>query len=147
MTFLPRTVTALAFALLSTTAWADITVENAWVRATAGTGKVSAGYGVLVNSGPGDDQLLSVATTAAGMTELHQSKEADGVMSMEAVKALTVPAGGRIEMKPGGYHLMMMNVAQPLKAGDAVTLTFTFKSNGTVTATAKVLPLATAAFE
>lgn len=138
---------SLAFTLASTTAWADIVIEKAWVRATAGTGKVSAGYGVLVNNGPAEDHLLSVTTTAAAMTEVHQSKDTNGVMSMEPVAALAVPSGGRVELKPGGYHLMLMNVAQPLKAGDTITLIFTFKSKGAITATAKVMPLAATSFQ
>jgi hypothetical protein len=128
-------------------AFADIVIENAWVRATTGTNKVSAGYAAIVNTGPQADQLQSVSTPIAMMTEVHESKATNGVMSMEPVDTLTVPANGRVELKPGSYHLMIMNVTQPLKVGDMVDVTFNFKIKGAVTVKAKVLPLAATKFE
>ncbi len=147
MTFFHRTIVVLLLALFPVTAFADILIENAWVRATAGTNKVSAGYAAIINSGAQSDELLAVSTPAAMMTEVHESKSDHGVMSMDPVNKLTVSANGRIDLKPGSYHLMIMNVTKGLKVGETVDLTFTFKTKGPVTVRAKVLPLAATKFE
>jgi len=120
---------------------AETEIKDVWVRATAGTGKVTAGYGVIVNSGAVGDQLISVSTSAAMMVDVHQSKHEGGVMKMEPVRGLVIPASGIVELKPGGYHLMIMNVSQPLKAGEDIDLVFTFKNQGPVKVRAKVAPL------
>ena len=119
---------------------ADITVTDAWVRETIGAGKVSAGYARIVNTSTSTDRLLSVATPA-GMATLHRTLEQGGMMTMDAVQNLEVPAKGAIELKPGGYHIMIMNVSHPLKVGEAVDLVFTFEHAGKVNTTAKVAPI------
>jgi hypothetical protein len=135
------TMSLMASLSLADTALAETTVQNAWVRATAGSGKVSAGYGTIINTGPDADQLLYVSTPVAMMTELHQSKSENGIMSMEPVDALPISSGGKVELKPGGYHLMIMKLTQSLEVGETIELVFTFKKQGVVKATAKVVPL------
>jgi copper(I)-binding protein len=120
---------------------AQITVENAWVRATVGAGKVSAAYATIANSGKEADELIAVRFSGAMMTEIHESQSADGVMKMEAVASLAIPAGSKVELKPGGYHVMVMSLAQPLRVGDKATLVFVFKSQGEVSARADVVPI------
>jgi copper(I)-binding protein len=118
-----------------------VTVQNAWVRATVGTSRPTAGYAEITNSGSQDDELLSVSTSAAMMTELHRSTVENGVMKMEPVSNLAVPAGKTVKLEPGAYHLMIMQVMKSLKEGDTVDLVFTFKFQGPVKVAAKVLPL------
>lgn len=71
--------------------------------------------------------LISVASPAAGITEMHTMEFSGGVMRMHAVDSVDVPAGGSVEFKPGGYHVMLMQLKQPLKAGDKVPLVLTFQ--------------------
>jgi copper(I)-binding protein len=72
------------------------------------------------------------------MAALHKTVEADGVMKMEHVEALDIPADGMLEMKPGGYHIMLMGLTQPLKEGDEIEITLTFEKAGEVKLKAKV---------
>jgi len=132
----------LASGLLATPALADVTVKNAWVRATPGAAKVSAGYAVMVNGGKLDDVLLGVRTPLANVSHLHSSAGADGVMRMESVDELLVPAGKEVVLRPGDYHVMMMGLQKPLRVGDDIPLTFSFKNQGDVTVSARVMPLA-----
>jgi len=120
---------------------AEVTVRDAWVRATPGAGKVTAGYAVLSNGGSADDTLIGIRAADAGMAHLHSSANKDGVMQMKGVDSLVVPAGKGVTLAPGGYHIMIMNLKKPLKAGDEITLVFAFKKQDDVTATAKVMPL------
>ena len=76
------------------------------------------------------------------MVDLHQTVRQDGMMRMDAVEHLAVPAGGAVALDPGGFHLMIMGLKRPLKVGETVDLTFTFAKAGAVTVTAKVAPLA-----
>jgi len=131
----------LASAILATPALAEVTVKDAWVRATPGAAKVSAGYAVIVNDGKSDDVLLAVRTPLAGMAQLHASAAADGVMRMESVDELVVPAGMEVVLQPGDYHLMFMGLRKPLQVGDDIPLTFSFKNQGDVTVSARVMPL------
>ena len=125
----------------STSVRAEVSVQNAWVRATPGAAKVTAGYAVIVNSGPKADRLLAVSISDAAMTEIHQSMESGGIMKMDALNGLDVPAGGRVEMKPGGYHLMIMGLTRPLKVGEGMNVIFKFRDGGDVAVAAKVAPL------
>lgn len=133
----------LGFATLTASpAAAEIVVQDVWVRATAGAGKVTAGYGIIRNTGDEEDHLLSVGTPVAGMAHIHQSSRESGIMKMDPVDQLTIPAGGEVALAPGAtYHFMLMNLSQPLKVGETIELLLTFKNAGPVKATATVQPL------
>lgn len=131
--------------LMASSAWAEVTVEKAWVRATPSPGRATAGYAEIVNSGPVSDQLLGVHAASAEMTELHQSKSDGGMMTMQVIPVLEIPANGRVELRPGDYHLMIMGLTRPLKVGDTLDLEFIFKSAGKQIVKAKVAPLAATA--
>jgi hypothetical protein len=109
---------------------AGITVRDCWVRYADPTG---AAYFAISNSGNSADRLLSVSSDIAMNTEMHESAEANGVMSMAPVEAVTIPAGGQVEFKPGSYHIMLMGFNRELKVGDTVTLTLNFEKAGAVT--------------
>lgn len=102
-------------------ALAAVTVNEAWVRATVPGQSVAAGY-MKLRSGE-SATLVGIRTPLAPEAEVHEMSMQGGVMKMRAVNRLALPAGRVVELKPGGYHLMLMNVRNPLKAGDKVPLT------------------------
>jgi len=110
----------------------SVMIMKAYARAsTMPTAQTGAAYVSLMNHGA-DDKLVSVSTPAAKSAELHKSEVVDGVMKMEPVGALDVPQNGMIEMKPGGYHIMLMGLAKPLAKGEEIELTLTFEKAGEV---------------
>jgi copper(I)-binding protein len=117
---------------------AAITVENAWARATPGAIKTGGAYMTLVDHGADPDRLVGVSTPVAGKAELHVMSEANGVMTMRPVDALTVEPGKPVELKPGGYHVMLIDLKQPLKQGDSFPMSLTFEKAGTIQVTVKV---------
>jgi copper(I)-binding protein len=91
-----------------------------------------AAFMVLVNGGPTDDALVAASSPVATTVELHQTTaDASGVMTMAPVPEIPVPAGGKTELAPGGYHVMLIGLTEPLLEGGVVPLTLTFRS-GTV---------------
>lgn len=116
----------------------SVMVMKAYARASATPGADSgAAYVNLMVHGEAD-RLVGVSTPAAKMAALHKTVEADGVMKMEHVDGIDVPANGAIKMKPGGYHIMLMGLAAPLKEGDEIDLVLTFEKAGEVKVKAKV---------
>lgn len=110
----------------------SVMVMKAYARAsTTPTAETGAAYVSLMNHGA-DDKLVSVSTPAAKMAELHKSEVVDGVMKMAPVGALDLPMHGTLEMKPGGYHIMLMGLVKPLAKGDEIELTLTFEKAGEV---------------
>lgn len=110
-----------------------LTVVNAWARATPGGAKVGAGYLEIVNRTTADDVLLSASAPVAGKTEIHEMKHDDGVMKMRALTdGLTIPAGKTVSLSPGGLHIMFLDLAAPLTAGQRFDLELTFKTAGKV---------------
>ena len=116
----------------------SVMVMKAYARASATpTAQAGAAYVSLMAHGEGD-RLIAASTPAAKMAGLHKTVEADGVMKMEHVDAMDIPAHGMLEMKPGGYHIMLMGLTKPLKEGDEIELTLTFEKAGEMKVTAKV---------
>jgi copper(I)-binding protein len=109
-----------------------IQVDHAWARATPGGAKTAAVYLTLHNSGAVDDRLISVSTSMAEKAELHTTANDNGVMRMRSVAALNVKAGVPIELKPGGYHIMLLDLKGPLVAGQSFPLSLTFDKAGKV---------------
>jgi len=100
--------------------------------------KMGAAYMLIANSG-GADKLISASTNVAKTVELHTVIEENGVMQMRPVEGgIEVPASGNVELKPGGYHVMLIGLTKDLKAGDTVDLTLQFEKAGTTTLTAQV---------
>lgn len=111
----------------------DLMVMKAFARASATpTAETGAAYVSLMNHGKEGDSLVSVSTPAAAMAHLHKSEMVNGVMKMEPVDALELPGQGVLEMKPGGYHIMLMGLKQPLKKGDEIDITLHFQRAGDV---------------
>lgn len=105
----------------------DIAAESAFGYAPAASAKATGVYMTLTNSGPAD-KLVAAKSDVAMHTELHESLMVDGVMKMRAVEALDLPEGGKIEMKPGGLHVMLMGLNRPLEEGEIVPITLIFES-------------------
>lgn len=106
-------------------ATAQVAVSDAWVRGTV-AGQQSTGAFMRLTAGA-DATLVGVASPAAKVVEIHEMKHDGGMMKMSAVARLPLPAGKAVELSPGGYHVMLMGLAQPLKEGDSVPITLTFE--------------------
>jgi len=116
----------------------SVMVMKAYARASATpTAETGAAYVSLMLHGDAD-RLVSVSSPAAKMAGLHETVQQDGVMKMAHVDAIDIPAHGMLEMKPGGYHIMLMGLTKPLKEGDEIDLTLTFEKAGEVQVKAKV---------
>jgi copper(I)-binding protein len=109
-----------------------IKIENAYTRATAPGQQVAGGFMKIENKGNTGDQLLSASSSAAGEVQLHEMAMEGNVMKMRQVKDIAVPAGGSVELKPGSYHLMFMNLKGPFSAGQTVPVKLKFAKAGEV---------------
>jgi periplasmic copper chaperone A len=103
-----------------------IAVESIWARATPPGAKTGAVYLTLANKGFADDKLVGASTPVAAMAGLHTELMANGVMEMRPLKSIDVPPGGTAVLKPGGRHIMLMGLKQPLKRGGHFRLTLEF---------------------
>lgn len=123
------TLAALILGLASVPAWAaDVTVSDAWARATMPGQKVSAAYMRIVASE--DARLVSASSSVVPRVEIHEMKMDGSVMRMREVKALDLPKGKTVSLEPGGYHIMLMNLAKPIAAGERVPLSLVIESGG-----------------
>ena len=107
-------------------------IDHPFARATPPGAKSGAVFLTVLNGGSETDRLLRASTPIAGGVILHQMAVEDGVMKMRAVPSLTVNPGGRLELKPNGYHLMLIDLKQPLKLGERFPLTLSFERAGSV---------------
>jgi copper(I)-binding protein len=109
-----------------------IKIEGAYTRATAPGQQVAGGFMKIDNKGNAADQLLSASSPVAGEVQLHEMAMDGNVMKMRQVKDIAVPAGGSVELKPGGYHLMFLNLKGPFAAGQTVPVKLKFAKAGEV---------------
>ena len=116
---------ALCLLLASAVAHAEVTVADAWARATVPQQKASGAFMTLTSST--DTRLVAVSTPAAGVAEIHAMKMDGNVMKMHPVDGLDLPAGKAVALSPGGYHLMLMQLARPLEAGSTIAVSLTFE--------------------
>jgi len=138
-----RAALAAALALAAAGASAQVTVKNAWIRATVPVQKASGAFMQIVSAQ--DARLVAVATPVAGLVELHQMDMKGGMMNMRHVETIDLPAGKTVELAPGGYHVMLLELKRQMRAGDTVPLTLVVegkdKKRSTVAVTATVKPL------
>ena len=104
-----------------------ITLAGAWVRETLPGKDITAGFFTLANDGE-QDALIGVVCDAATTVELHRMAHENGQMKMEQVKEIVLPSHGEVKLEPGGLHLMLFGVREPLVAGKTVKLTLTFRN-------------------
>lgn len=123
---------ALVLAAGAGTASADIRIDNAWARATPPGIDRGAGYMTLHNDGEQTRTLTGGTAGWAERIEIHESREVDGQMRMQALPAgLTLEPGGAVELAPMGLHLMIMGLDEPLTEGDTRSLTLEFRNGET----------------
>ncbi len=113
-----------------------VTIYEIWARPTVPGGNVSAAYMQIKSSAP--VKLLKVDAAIAGNVEIHNMNMKDGVMEMKAVDAIDVPVNKIVELKPGGYHVMLMMLSKPINKGDSVPLKLTFEGGDKKTFTINV---------
>jgi hypothetical protein len=115
------------------------TVERAWSRPTPGGASVGAVYLEIFGDEKNTDRLIGVSSPVAGRAEFHTHKEIDGVMKMRKLDSIEIAPGTSHLLQPGGDHIMLFDLKEPLKQGTDVELTLTFEKAGDVKVTAKVL--------
>jgi copper(I)-binding protein len=111
---------------------AQVEVDKPWARATAPGAKVAAGYMVVRNKTASADRLVGASSPAAARVETHVTVRDGDVMRMREVKGYDIPAGGSFELKPGGPHLMFVDIKQPFKEGERIPATLKFEKAGDV---------------
>jgi copper(I)-binding protein len=115
-----------------TTPGPTIEIAHPFARATAATAKTGGAYFTIVNTGASDDRLIAASSPVAEKSEPHSTIDDNGVMKMRPLAGIEVKAGERVELKPGGMHLMLTGLKAPLKLGQSFPLTLTFEKAGAV---------------
>jgi copper(I)-binding protein len=116
----------LALLLSLPAAAQGVTATNAWVRGTIPGQPVTGAFMTL--SSTGDGTVVSVSSPVAGTAEIHRMVLEDNVMKMRPLSKLELPAGKSVNLNPGGYHIMLMDLKRPLRAGESVPLILTVES-------------------
>ena len=119
---------ALAALLVALPAAAQVTVTDPWVRGTV-QGQMATGAFMKLQSAK-DARLVEATSPVAGVVEIHEMTMQNNVMRMRAVKAVSLPAGRAVELKPGGYHVMLMDLKQQMKEGEVVPVTLVVETAG-----------------
>ena len=122
----------LLLAFVASPALAQMTIADAWTRATAPGAKIGAGYMTIHNASKAPDKLVSISSPAAEKVQTHVTVKDGDIFRMREVKGYDIPAGGAFELKPGGAHLMLVNLKAPLKEGDRVPLVLRFERAGEI---------------
>lgn len=133
--------------LVSTPALAEIKLDNVQAFETSEGMKNGAVLLSITNTGAEDDTLVSASSTIAAKTEVHEMSENNGIMKMQKVDTVLVKAGETVTFKPDGYHIMVMGLKAPLKAGEEFPLSLTFNKAGTVNHTVGIVSRAPIAAE
>jgi copper(I)-binding protein len=108
-------------------------IENAFSRPTPGGATVAVGYLTIVNSGSAPDRLVSATSDISAKTQIHEMKVENGVMEMRELTAgLPIPAGATVRLKPGGDHIMFVDLKHPVKPNDVIHAVLTFEKAGKV---------------
>ena len=113
---------------LSSSASAEVIAKDAWVRGTVPAQKLTAAYMTLTSTE--DAKIVGATSPAARKTEIHASMMMGGVNQMHSVDAIPLPAGKPVELRPGGYHVMLMDLAKQVKPGESVPIVFTIEGKG-----------------
>jgi copper(I)-binding protein len=138
-----RILATAAFLAAAAPALAQVSVNDPWVRATVPQQKTTGAF--MRITAAKDSRLVAVQSPLAGTVEIHEMKMENNVMKMRAVAGIDLPAGKTVELAPSGYHVMLMDLKQPMKEGESVPLTLVVegkdKKRETVEIKAQVRPL------
>ena len=119
-----------------------IVVSTPYARATPPGAQVAGGYLTIVNTGTTPDRLVGLSADVSARPELHEMKLDKGTMIMRPLdKGIELPPGGKVELKPGGLHVMFTSIQRQLKAGETVRTTLEFEKAGKVDVVFPVLPI------
>lgn len=111
----------------------DLEIIHPWTRATPNGAKVAGGYVKIINHGKSDDRLVSASSELSNRTEIHSMSVIDGVMKMRhEPDGIEIPAGATVELKPGGWHIMFMDLTKNLEKGQKVNGQLRFAKAGPV---------------
>jgi copper(I)-binding protein len=111
----------------------DLTVTSPWTRATPGGAKIAGGYLKIANNGASADRFVGAKSDTSDRVEIHEMSMSDGIMKMRPLpNGLEIKPGETVELKSGGYHLMFMELKQPLKQGDTFKATLQFEKAGSL---------------
>ncbi len=124
-------VVILAMTTVACSQSGDVEIDDAWARTSAASQDNGAAYMTLVGGDAGDRLLsVSVPSSVAAMAMMHETVMNNDVMSMQPVEGVDIPAGDSVAFAPGGYHVMLMNLAAPLVDGMEFDLVLTFEKAG-----------------
>ncbi len=117
----------------------SLDIGHPWSRETPAGIKVGGGYLTVKNSAKNSDRLLAVTSDIAKRIEIHEMAIQDGIMKMRKLEnGLDIPAQGEVTLKPGSYHLMLLDLSQPLKEGESFKATLQFEKAGSVEVSFKI---------
>jgi len=131
-------IIALALALVAGTAAAqnytlkDLVIEHPYARATPPGARTGGAFLTVANKGATPDKLVAASTPAAKVVEIHEMTMDAGVMKMRAIPGIEIKPGAKAELKPGGFHIMLLDLTQPLKNGDKIPMTLVFEKAGKI---------------
>lgn len=122
---------------------AGLAVEKAWARASAGKAANGGAYVTILNGGKEGDRLVAAESGVAKKVEIHTHRNDNGIMRMTRVDGIEIAAGSVVTMRPGGYHVMLMGLNNPLKQGEKFSLTLVFEKAGKKTVDVAVMGVGT----
>jgi periplasmic copper chaperone A len=131
-------VALLAAALVSASAVAHeyqlktLAIDHPFTRATPPGGSVAGAFMAIANQGKDADRLVGVTSPAAAVVQIHEMSMDGAVMRMRLVQGIDLKAGATVQLKPGGFHVMLEGLKQPLKLGDEIPLTLRFEKAGSI---------------
>ncbi len=131
---------------LTASAWAqapaNVEVKDAWIRATVAQQKATGAFMQL--TAKADSRVVQATSPMAGVVEIHEMAMENDVMRMRAVPALALPASKTVELKPGGYHVMLMDLKGPVKEGDVVPVSLVVEGKDGLRQTVEIKAMARA---
>jgi hypothetical protein len=131
-------VVILSFLLGGCAGPADsLQIRDAWVRSAA-SGATTGAFALIVNSTGETDRLVGVECAAARAAEIHETRMEGDIMQMRPVDSIEIPAGGQAELKPGSYHIMLIDLQRALQPGEKLPITLIFEKAGRVEVEAEV---------
>ena len=139
-TFVTRTAAVAALAFTASLAAAQtpaVTGHDAWVREPTGGRNMTGALAVGDNPGATPKAIVAASSDISDKVELHEMKNENGMMKMSPVKKMDVPAKGKLELKPGSFHVMLFDVEKKISDGEKISLTFTFDDGSKVTTQAQ----------
>lgn len=114
-----------------------VQVQDAWARAAA-SGGTSGAFALIVNDGSQVDRLTGAECSAARAVEIHETSMEGDIMRMRPIETLEIPAGGQVELTPGSYHIMLIDLQRDLQPGEKLPLTLVFEQAGKIEVEAQV---------